>query len=185
MSHCENLWVSVNLSTHQLPSSRKLAAIEGILGDPASQADKVVLEVTETALASSIDGGINALNRLKGFGVRIAIDDFGTGYSSLSTLGELPADILKIDCSFLSRDAAEAPSAALLEGILGLAHKLDLEAIAEGIEDSGQLALLRGLGCRLGQGYYLSRPGPAPAIEALLASGARLQPPAGGQASDS
>ena len=67
----------------------------------------------------------------------------------------------------------------MLEGILGLAHKLNLEAIAEGIEDPAQLALLRGLGCRLGQGYLLARPGPAPAIEALLASGARLQPPAG------
>ena len=184
MSHCANLWVSINLSTLQLPSQRNLAAIESILRDPASQADKVVLEVTETALASSIDGGITALNRLKSLGVRIAIDDFGTGYSSLSTLAELPADILKIDRSFLSADAADAPSAALLEGILGLADKLNLEAIAEGIEDSGQLALLRGLGCRLGQGYLLARPGPAPAIEALLASGARLQPPAEGAASD-
>jgi diguanylate cyclase (GGDEF)-like protein len=180
MNHCGNLWVSVNLSTLQLPGPRNLAEIESILKDPASQADKVVLEVTETALASSIDGGITALNRLKSFGVRIAIDDFGTGYSSLSTLADLPADILKIDRSFLAREASDAPSAALLEGILGLAHKLNLEAIAEGIEDPGQLDLLRGLGCRLGQGYLLSRPGPPRVIEALLASGVRLQPPAEG-----
>ena len=160
MSHCEDLWVSINLSTLQLPSPRNLAAIETILRDPAAQADKVVLEVTETALASSIDGGITALNRLKGFGVRIAIDDFGTGYSSLSALAELPADILKIDRSFLSGNAADAPSAAMLEGILGLAYKLNLEAIAEGIEDPAQLALVRGLGCRLGQGYLLVPPRP-------------------------
>ncbi|HSL38313.1 MAG TPA: EAL domain-containing protein, partial [Arthrobacter sp.] len=99
----------------------------------------------------------------------------------LSTLADLPADILKIDRSFLAGDAADGPSAALLEGILGLAHKLHLDAIAEGIEDPAQLALLRGLGCRLGQGYLLSRPGPARAIGALLAAGARLQPPPEGQ----
>ncbi|MDN4644380.1 putative bifunctional diguanylate cyclase/phosphodiesterase [Arthrobacter sp. PsM3] len=185
IGHCENLWVSVNLSTLQLPSPRNLAAIESILMDPASQADKVVLEVTETALASSVDGGITALHRLKSCGVRIAIDDFGTGYSSLSTLADLPADILKIDRSFLSASSSDGPSAAMLEGILGLAHKLNLEAVAEGIEDLGQLALLRDLGCRLGQGYFLSRPGPAPLIEALLASGARLQPPARAGSSDS
>ncbi|MCB5294796.1 putative bifunctional diguanylate cyclase/phosphodiesterase [Arthrobacter sp. SO3] len=185
IDHCENLWVSVNLSTLQLPSPRNLAAIESILTDPASQADKVVLEVTETALASSVDGGISALHRLKSCGVRIAIDDFGTGYSSLSTLADLPADILKIDRSFLSASTSDGPAAAMLEGILGLAHKLNLEAVAEGIEDLGQLALLRDLGCRLGQGYFLSRPGPAPLIAALLASGARLQPPARAGATDS
>ena len=185
MAHCHDLWVSINLSTLQLPSPRNLAAIENILRDPGAQADKVVLEVTETALASSVDGGITALNRLKGFGVRIAIDDFGTGYSSLSALAELPADILKIDRSFLSGSSSDAPSAAMLEGILGLARRLNLDAIAEGIEDPAQLALVRGLGCRLGQGYLLSRPVPAPLIEALLAAGARLQPPAGADAPDS
>ena len=185
MSHCGNLWVSVNLSTLQLPSPRNLAAIESILTDPAAQADKVVLEVTETALASSVDGGITALNRLKRFGVRIAIDDFGTGYSSLSALAELPADILKIDRSFLSGDASDAPAAAMLEGILGLANKLNLEAIAEGIENPGQLDLVRSLGCRMGQGYLLSRPGPAALIENLLAADARLQLPVEAQASHS
>jgi diguanylate cyclase (GGDEF)-like protein len=175
MRHCETLWVSVNLSTLQLPVSRNLAAIESILAEPAAQADRVVLEVTETALATSADGGITALNRLKGFGVRIAIDDFGTGFSALGTLAVLPADILKIDRSFLSGQASDTPSAAMLEGILGLAHKLGLDVIAEGIEDPEQLALLRSLGCRMGQGYLLARPGPASVIEALLASGTRLQ----------
>jgi diguanylate cyclase (GGDEF)-like protein len=176
MSHCGNLWVAVNLSTLQLPDPRNLATIERILSDPAVQADKVVLEVTETALASSSDGGIAALNTLKDFGVRIAIDDFGTGFSSLSALAMLPADILKIDRSFLSSPAPDAPSAAMLEGILGLAHKLSLDVIAEGVEESGQLDLLRALSCRMGQGYLLARPGPPHVIEALLASGARLQP---------
>ncbi|MEV5050485.1 putative bifunctional diguanylate cyclase/phosphodiesterase [Arthrobacter sp. LAR12-1-1.1] len=174
-----DLWVSVNLSTLQLSSDRNLAALERILAHPASQADKVILEVTESALATSADGGVAALNRLKSFGVRIAIDDFGTGFSSLSTLAVLPADILKIDRAFLSGLPGDAPATAMLEGILEVARKLDLAVIAEGIEDSGQLDLLRSLGCDMGQGFLLASPSPSPVLEALLASGALLQPPAG------
>ncbi len=175
LSHCADLWVSVNISTLQLPTPRSMAAIESILADPAAQADRVVLEVTETALATTADGGITALNRLKSFGVRIAIDDFGTGYSSLSSLAVLPADILKIDRSFLAGQASDPPSATMLEAILGLAQKLDLDVIAEGIEDPEQLALLRSLGCTMGQGYLLGRPAPSSVIEALLASDAQLE----------
>ncbi len=173
-----DIWVSVNLSTLQLSSHRNLAALERILAHPASQADKVILEVTESALATDSDGGVAALTRLKSFGVRIAIDDFGTGFSSLSTLAVLPADILKIDRSFLAGLPRDAPAAAMLEGILEVARKLDMAVIAEGIEDTGQLDLLRSLGCDMGQGFLLAEPSPSPILEALLASGARLQPPA-------
>ena len=174
-----DIWVSVNLSTLQLSSDRNLAALERILANPAAQADKVILEVTESALATSSDGGVGALNRLKSFGVRIAIDDFGTGFSSLSTLAVLPADILKIDRAFLAGLPQDAPAAAMLEGILEVARKLNLEVIAEGIEDTGQLELLRSLGCDMGQGFLLAGPSPSPVLEALLASGAPLHPPAG------
>lgn len=171
-----DLWIAINLSTLQLRTPRSLASLTRILSDPATQADKVVLEVTETALAGTADGGTIALNTLKALGVRIAIDDFGTGFSSLSRLAALPADILKIDRSFLGREEGQRPSTAMLEGILGLAHKLSLDVIAEGIETPEQLHLLRGLGCSMGQGYYLSRPGPSRLIEALLASRTRLRP---------
>jgi diguanylate cyclase (GGDEF)-like protein len=163
-----DLWVSINLSPLQLRNDRSLVAISRILSDPATQADKVVLEVTETALASNVNGGIAALKKLKALGVRIAIDDFGTGFSSLSTLAAVPADILKIDRSFLSNPEGLGQSTPMLEGILGLAHKLSLDVIAEGIEEPEQLHLLRSLGCSMGQGFYLSRPGPSQMIEALL-----------------
>jgi diguanylate cyclase (GGDEF)-like protein len=176
MPHCANLWVAVNLSAFQLTSPQSLAALQTILVDPAVQADKVVLEVTETALAIGMDGGLASLNTLKGFGVRIAIDDFGTGFSSLSTLAVLPVDILKIDRSFVSGQASATPSVPMLEGILGLANKLSLTVIAEGIDETQQLNLLRTLGCRLGQGYLLARPAPAYVLEALLASGGLVQP---------
>jgi diguanylate cyclase (GGDEF)-like protein len=169
--HCASLWVAVNLSAFQLRNSQGLASIQRILADPAVQADKVVLEVTETALAADVDGGIASLNTLKRSGVRIAVDDFGTGFSSLSTLAGLPVDILKIDRSFVSGQASISPSVPMLEGILGLANKLSLTVIAEGIEEPQQLDLLRTLGCRMGQGYLLAHPAPAYALEAMLVSG--------------
>lgn len=170
MDGCSNLWVAVNLSAFQLASPQSLTAIQQILADPLVQADKVVLEVTETALAGNVPGGIKSLHTLKGFGVRIAIDDFGTGFSSLSTLARLPVDILKVDRSFVSGQASAAPSVPMLEGILGLAAKLSLTVVAEGIEEPKQLELLRTLGCGMGQGYLLARPAPAQALEKLLVS---------------
>jgi len=169
MPHCSELWVSVNLSALQLPNPHSLAAINAILADPSTRADRVVFEVTETALADDIDGAIAALNALKRSGARIAIDDFGTGYSSLSTLANLPADILKIDRSFVSGRASH--SIPMLEGILGLASNLSLEIVAEGIEQHEQLDLLRSLGCGMGQGFLLCRPMSASAIETLLGAG--------------
>jgi diguanylate cyclase (GGDEF)-like protein len=174
MEHCARLWVAVNLSLYQLSNPLNLIAMKRILSDPAVDADKVVLEVTETALAGDVDGGIASLTALKLLGVRLAIDDFGTGFSSLSTLGNLPLDILKIDRSFVSGHVSGSPSVPMLEGILGLASKLSLEVIAEGIEKPEQLELLRAVGCSTGQGFLLARPAPPAVIEAILAAGGLL-----------
>jgi EAL domain-containing protein (putative c-di-GMP-specific phosphodiesterase class I) len=174
MEHCARLWVAVNLSLYQLSNPLNLVAMTRILSDPAVDADKVVLEVTETALAADVDGGIASLVALKLLGVRLAIDDFGTGFSSLSTLGNLPLDILKIDRSFVSGHVSGSPSVPMLEGILGLASKLSLEVIAEGIEKPEQLELLRAVGCSTGQGFLLARPAPPAVIEAILAAGGLL-----------
>jgi diguanylate cyclase (GGDEF)-like protein len=171
MTHCADLWVSVNLSARQLGNPASVAAIQRILSDPEIEADHVILEVTETALAAGIPDATASLDMLKRSGVRIAIDDFGTGFSSLSTLTSLPVDILKIDRSFVSGHSPASLSAPMLEGILGLAEKLSLVVIAEGIEDSEQLELLHTLGCPQGQGYLMARPTAAHAIQSLLASG--------------
>jgi len=176
MAHLDNLWVAVNLSPFQLSNPPSLAAIQAILADPAVQSENVVLEVTETALATGAQGGTEALNMLKRYGVRIAVDDFGTGFSSLSTLAGLPVDIVKIDRSFVSGQASGAPSVPMLEGILGLARKLSLAVIAEGIEEPEQLDILRRLDCSMGQGFLLARPGPALALQTLLASPSLLPP---------
>jgi len=175
IGHCGSVWVAVNLSAFQLTNAHSMAAIERILTEPGARADHIVLEVTETALAADVDGAIASLNSLKRLGVRIAIDDFGTGFSSLSTLANLPVDILKIDRSFVSGSAGSARSVPMLEGIVGLAAKLSLAVIAEGIEQPEQLDLLRSLGCTMGQGFLLARPAPAPEVKKLLAVGGLLQ----------
>jgi diguanylate cyclase (GGDEF)-like protein len=172
--HCDRLWVAVNLSPSQLGNPQSLRAIERVLADPSVEARHVVLEVTETALTTDIEGGIESLTALKRLGVRIAVDDFGTGFSSLSALARLPVDILKIDRAFVSGPNLAPTSGAMLEGIIGLAQKLSLSVIAEGIEDQDQLDLLRGLGCASGQGYFLGRPVAAVEIDALLSAGALL-----------
>ena len=177
VDQCAGLWVSVNLSPIQLESDQNLIAIRDLLTNCAVPADYVVLEVTESAIVADGDRGMASLESLKRLGVRIAIDDFGTGFSSLSTLATLPVDILKIDRSFVSGHAAGPAFTHMLEGILGLADKLSLAVIAEGIEEPEQLDLLVTLGCSMGQGYLLSRPMPAEALDALLASGSLLHVP--------
>jgi EAL domain-containing protein (putative c-di-GMP-specific phosphodiesterase class I) len=107
------------------------------------------------------------LAALRSIGVRVAIDDFGTGYSSLSYLEELPADIVKIDKSFVDRLNAGQPN-LLVETITQLSAALDLRTVAEGIEHDAQSEILRDLGCDLGQGYLYSRPVSADQVEALL-----------------
>ena len=177
MPHCKSLWVSVNLSPFQLPNVAGMGALQRILAEPQAQADHVILEITETALSADIAGTTASLNTLKHFGVRIAIDDFGSGFSSLNALTSLPIDILKIDRAFISGQDPTTPSTPMLEGILGLAGKLSLDVIAEGIEQPNQLDLLRDLGCRMGQGFLLSHPIAPDILQALLASGGLLHLP--------
>jgi EAL domain-containing protein (putative c-di-GMP-specific phosphodiesterase class I) len=175
MAQFAEMWVAVNLSPVQLESHHSLTAMRRLLATSPVPAHSIVLEVTESAFAADGDGGLAALESLKALGVRIAIDDFGTGFSSLSTLANLPVDILKIDRSFVSGHAAGPASRPMLEGIVGLADRLGLAVIAEGIEEPEQFDLLAALDCAMGQGYLLSRPMPADALGAILASGEILQ----------
>ena len=115
---------------------------------------------------------IGLLLQLKALGLQIAIDDFGTGYSSLSYLHRLPIDSLKIDRSFVSCMAPD--SAEIVRAIVGLAHNLGLDVIAEGVETYDQLEQLKVLGCEYGQGFLFSRPVESFEAEALLKSTAPL-----------
>jgi EAL domain-containing protein (putative c-di-GMP-specific phosphodiesterase class I) len=108
------------------------------------------------------------LNQLSEMGIHLAIDDFGTGYSSLSYLKRLPIQTLKIDQSFVRDITVDPNDTAIVVAIINMARSLELETIAEGVETAGQLALLRSKGCRIGQGFYFSRPVPAEALTEML-----------------
>jgi EAL domain-containing protein (putative c-di-GMP-specific phosphodiesterase class I) len=153
-----NLWMAVNLSPVQLRNERVVARLVEVLATGPVPAEAVVLEVTESALVLGVDGAIDSLQALKNTGARIALDDFGTGLSSLSTLAALPVDILKIDRAFVSGQDGGIPSTPVLRTVVSLAEHLNLQVIAEGVEEPEQTTTLRALGCQLGQGFGLARP---------------------------
>jgi diguanylate cyclase (GGDEF)-like protein len=159
--------LSVNLAASQLLQPGFVEDLAVILAETGLPARKLCLEVTESALVD-IAPARAALLRLHEMGVFLALDDFGTGYSALNYLADLPFDIVKIDQSFIGAIGQGQRVDALLLGILGLCDSLNLMTVAEGIEAESQLAHLRSLGCRLGQGYLFSRPIPALQFEALL-----------------
>ena len=156
-----SLGLSVNLSARQLQDAHLVADVADVLRDTGLAPQRLTLEITESVLVADPDAAAAVLGQLKALGVSVALDDFGTGYSSLSYLNRFPVDTLKIDKSFIDALALGGTNeAALLQAIVGLGRTLELNVVAEGIEDADQLAVLQALGCGLGQGYLFARPMP-------------------------
>ncbi|MEX0830970.1 MAG: EAL domain-containing protein [Nitriliruptoraceae bacterium] len=155
------LTLGVNLSPRQLRDERLVETVGSILDSSGLPAHQLVLELTETALVSQPEIAVERLQKIKDLGVRLAIDDFGVGYASLNYLREFPADILKIDRSYVGaiRHPGEVP--ALVKGLLDLGRTLGLEVIAEGIETETQWHALQREGCQYGQGFLFSKAIPA------------------------
>jgi len=164
------LWLSVNVSVHQILQQDFLARVTQILDstgfDPAFLS--LGIEITETVLMENLEDAVDLLRRFRKMGMRIYIDDFGTGYSSLSYLRRLPIDALKIDASFIGDLPSDPDAVAVVKGIVAMAHSLELRVIAEGVETEEQLAVLRHLDCDAAQGFLFSRPVPAEELEALF-----------------
>ncbi|MHB2023884.1 MAG: putative bifunctional diguanylate cyclase/phosphodiesterase [Mycobacteriales bacterium] len=159
--------ICVNISAHQLT--------EGLIGDVTAAlsasglpANRLVLEVTESAVMTKAQTAISVLNRLRDLGVRISIDDFGTGFSSLAQLQKLPVDELKIDRAFVQRLAGIEADTAIVSSIIDLAHRMGLHAVAEGVETPAQASAVRSMGCDSAQGYLWSRPVGPEAVPKLL-----------------
>jgi len=152
-------WVSVNMSSSQFLRQDIVAHLGRTLKATGLEPSRLVLEITESTLLE-IDVARPAIERLSEIGVRLAIDDFGVGYSALSYLAHLPIDIVKIDRSFVTALHEAGPEEAIASAIIALARRLGLTTIGEGIETAAQLDQLAGLGCDLGQGFYLGRPAP-------------------------
>ncbi len=164
------LAMSVNLSARQLKRSDLAETVERVLGETGMEGSRLTLDVTETVYVKALESNTALLDHLRTIGVRFSIDDFGTGYSSLSYLKRLPADALKIDKSFVKGLGEQVEDTAIVQMIIGLAHTLGMEVIAEGVESAEQARLLNEMGCDFAQGYHFSKPLPPEDIPALLSS---------------
>jgi len=161
-------FLSVNLSVRQLQQPDLLEDVAGALDASGLDPGDLVLEITESVLASDQQAMLERLAGLRAIGVHLAIDDFGTGYSSLAYLKNLPVDTLKLAKPFVDGLLRGAEEAALTNAILRIADLLGLQVIAEGIEQPPQAQELQRLGCRFGQGFHFARPLDQFAVEALL-----------------
>jgi EAL domain-containing protein (putative c-di-GMP-specific phosphodiesterase class I) len=130
---------------------------------------QLTLEITESALITDAARATDILGRLRNLGVRLAIDDFGTGYSSMAYLQTMPLDELKIDRRFIAAVQSSRSDEAIVRAILQLAHALDLEVVAEGVEDANTWDTLDEMGCDIAQGFHWSRPVPARDLAVWLA----------------
>lgn len=153
-----DLAVAVNLSALDLGDAELAPRVEAMLTDCGLASTRLILEVTESAIVRDVARAIEQLERLRALGVRVAVDDFGTGQSSLAQLQRLPTDELKIDKSFVLGLTAGGADAEIVRLAVELGHRLGLQVIAEGVETVAGLAVLRSLGCDIGQGYLFSRP---------------------------
>ncbi len=166
----KDIIMSINLSGKSLTSTVNFPDLEKIFAEAEVDYQNVVVEITETANISDVQIVIEHLKRLKKLGIRVALDDFGTGYSSLNYLKIFPINIIKLDKSFIDAINDDGIDTLLIKNILMLAHDLEYEVIAEGIETNEQLEYLRNHKCEAGQGYLLGRPAPEEKIYELLHS---------------
>ncbi len=158
--------VAVNISARSLSGDGLVPEVSRLLMLHGVPANRLRLELTETAVMADPEGALRTLTELHTMGVRLSIDDYGTGYSSLAYLHRLPVDEIKIDRTFISGLVTGVSDGHIVRSTIELAHSLGLTVVAEGIEDDETLEALRALGCDRAQGYYLARPMEAAAVPA-------------------
>ena len=164
-----HLSISVNLSAKQFLQPNLVEDIKSLLHELALPPEALKLEITESTVMADPSAAIEMLQQIKSLGIRLAIDDFGTGYSSLSYLHRFPLDTMKIDRSFISGMGDDGEGMEIARTILPMANNLRLDVVAEGVETLQQVAMLKKLQCKYGQGYYFSKPLSAEGTAALLA----------------
>jgi EAL domain-containing protein (putative c-di-GMP-specific phosphodiesterase class I) len=161
--------VSVNMSVQQLVSPHFVDSVRTVLRSYQLPPERLVLELTESQLLGHTGPALQALERLRGFGVRLAIDDFGTGYSSLSYLRHMPVQLVKLDRTLLDDVGVDPRATALARSVVAMAGELGLLVVAEGMEEMASVRLLRDLGAYAGQGFALSPGLPAEQMARILA----------------
>jgi len=165
-----DLHIAVNLSPNSLMDGELPEIVARLLAQTGNTPSALTLEITESTILADPVGSLATLERLHALGVKLSIDDFGTGYSSLGRLRELPLHEVKIDKSFVQRVAVDHRDRAVVRSAVQLGHALDLEVVAEGVEDTETYEYLAREGCDVVQGYLLSRPLPADEFDAWLST---------------
>lgn len=164
----EHLSVSINLSVKEFSKPNLFEHMRDMLVETGLDPRHLKIEITESAIMESIDFVTKTLKELRELNIQLSIDDFGTGYSSLSYLHRFPMNNLKIDQAFIRDMMTTHESEQIVKTIVLLAKALEMDVIAEGIEEEAQRDLLRGIMCEYGQGYYFSKPLTGPDMEELL-----------------
>lgn len=163
-----DMTVSVNVSARNLVDQRFSEDLKALLSKHGVPAERLEIEITESALIVDPVRALETLDILRRYGVSVAVDDFGTGYSSMSYLKRLPVNVLKIDRSFVQDMLTDESDATIVRSIVELAHSFGLTAVAEGVEDSATISALKGIECDQAQGYHFCRPMPASDFEGWL-----------------
>ncbi|CAN7488751.1 EAL domain-containing protein [Acidovorax sp. LjRoot194] len=172
-----SLQVAVNVSARQFRHAHFVERVVAVLRETGARPEQLKLELTESLALENVEDTIDKMHALRALGLRFSMDDFGTGQSSLAYLTRLPLDQLKIDQSFVRNIGIQQADALIVQTIIGMAHSLDIDVIAEGVETEEQRAFLERHGCNLWQGYLLGRPVPMEEIEQRL-----MAPATGGAA---
>ena len=162
------LSLSINISPVQLRNPELPDRIRKAAERAGFSIERLVVEITESALTESLESARRIAQELKAMGARLALDDFGTGYSSLSHLQSLPFDELKVDRSFVSSMTEKRESRKIVAAVVGLGQSLGMTTVAEGVESPEQAEMLRWLGCELGQGWLFGRPVPASELAGVV-----------------
>ena len=163
-----SLPVAINLSVRNLHQRSLLDTLQETVTRHRIDPQEVELEITESAVMGDIEHCVTLIERLRDHGYRVSIDDFGTGHSSLAYLKKLPVNALKIDQAFVRGLTHDASDQKIIRTILDLARSLNLETVAEGVEDERALALLREWGCDYAQGFAVHRPSPPDQLVAWI-----------------
>lgn len=163
-AHADPLCMSINISPLQFASAELIRDLSAVVQTLSATNSSLEVEVTESALIHNVSHAQQQLEQIRALGIRVALDDFGTGYSSLAYLREFPIDTVKIDRSFVMNMLNSKRDAVIVQTVIELGQRLEMEVIAEGVETMQQLVWLGELGCDIAQGYLFSRPKPAEEI---------------------
>lgn len=165
-----DITLSINVSVKHLMKNDFLDEIKRVLDESGVPAEKLEIEITESIMIDSVDKALKCIDNIKSMGIQIAIDDFGTGYSSLSYLNKFPANLLKIDKSFIDTMNTSKSAKQYVSAIISMGHIMGFDVISEGVEEDAQVETLKEIGCDFIQGYIWGKPLPQEEAEKLVFS---------------